>query len=196
MMVWIGFGLKNFIVPVLFFTTFRMYGSKAAILIAVVATLIQVAVMLAKKMKIPAFFITAAGFTLLFGGTDLFLNQPQFYRLEPFAQSFVIGLAFMITLFFRLPLAEWFVDALPDQVKPRPGEVSPEYFRKLIWIWSVYFLAKAFLYLWLAFRVDLGKLIILRTIIGQVSFLLLFGGEMLWRASAKRRASRRSVRNA
>src|SRR5690349_6480564 len=108
---WLEFALKNFIVPVVFFVTYRFYGAKPAIALAIVATLIQVALVLAKGRTLSPFFVVASGFTVLFGGIDLVITRPWFFRFEPFIQNLIVGTVFLISVIWKLPLAEWFAAA-------------------------------------------------------------------------------------
>lgn len=191
----IEFFLKNFIVPVAFILTFKAAGAKAAIAVAVVATVLQILVSRWKRIKLSPFFIVSSAFALVSGGLDLVLSTPQYYRLEPFVQNMLIGSVLLGTVMAKLPVVEWFAAGLPERIRPQVGEVSssrltknpsvdllpPSYVRKLTLIWVIYFFTKGTAYLWLAFQVDLGNLVLLRSTLGPLSFGLLLGGEMAFR---------------
>src|SRR4051794_8292594 len=87
----IAFTLLNFAAPIAFFVVFQLKGSKPAIALAVVSTLIQAAAHWVWKIRASPFFIVATVFTLLFGGMDLALPEPRFYRFSPALQNFTVA---------------------------------------------------------------------------------------------------------
>lgn len=186
------FIVKNFVPPIAFFIVFKGWGSKPAIAVAVVMTTLQLALQLIKRYKISPFFLTAATFTLLFGGMDLVAHEPRYYRLAPFAENFIMGSVFLGTVLMGKPIAVWFAQALPPQMRPdlsaRPGDDGDmeRYLRRVTFVWIAYFFAKSFLFLYLAFAVDLGRLIVLRAVIGNVTLVLMFGGEIFYRKKLRR----------
>lgn len=178
---WVSYVLLNFATPIAFFLTFRTLGSKPAIALAVVTTCLQLLAHWVQSLPLSPFLLVSSSFTILFGVTDLVLARPQFFRLQPFAQNFILGTAFLMTLIFRIPLMAWFAEALPQGWRPDPASVDPRYLRRVTAVWVVYLYAKAALFLYLAFRVDLGALVIYRTVIGGGSLVLLFFGEIIYR---------------
>jgi intracellular septation protein A len=188
-MLWIRFAVGNFFVPIAFFAAYHTLGARAAIGFAVGAVIIQAVLLRATRTKASPFFITAAFFTLLFGGADLLISDPRFYRFEPFAQNFVIGSVVLGSLFFKGSLLEVFANALPQPIRPAAGSIPSKYLRKLTAVWAGYFYAKAVFYLWLAQAVNLGSLMLIRALVGQVSFLTLIIVEIVLRKRAGRRGS-------
>ncbi|MGZ3688526.1 MAG: septation protein IspZ [Bdellovibrionota bacterium] len=171
----------NFGAPVAFFLVFQAFGAKPAIAVALLVTMIQALSFVALSERISPFFLVASGFTLLFGLMDLFIATPRFFRLEPAVENAVLGAVFGATLFLRIPIAEWFAGALPVEYRPKLGPDGHHYLRKLSALWTIYFWLKAAIYLDLAFRVDLGRLVLLRTALGGGSAVLLLGGEIAYR---------------
>jgi uncharacterized membrane protein len=190
------FVVRSFIPPLAFFALFEWKGPKPAIAVTVVATLAQVIVHRVRGEKISPFFITSATFTIVFGSMDLFVHEPKYYRLAPFAENFVMGAMFGVTVAMGRPIALWFARALPEQIRPelspKPGERGgglEAYLKKVTYAWIAYFFAKAFFFLYLAFVVDLGKLILLRSVIGGSTIALMFAGEVLYRKKIRPRLS-------
>jgi intracellular septation protein A len=183
----LDFTAKNFLVPIAFFVTFRIYGSKPAIALAIVGTLVQLGVHAITRTKPSPFFLVATGFTVVLGGIDLFVDSPRFYRLEPGLQNLLMGTVFLVTVYLRKPIVVWFAAALPESVRPDLGPNDVDYLRKVTFAWSLYFFAKGVLFIWIALKVDLGRLVILRSIIGGSSMALMFGGELLVRRRYKAR---------
>jgi intracellular septation protein A len=182
----IEFILKNFATPIAFFWMFHVHGAKPAIALAIGVTGLQLLAHWRLKLKISPFFIVASGFTVLFGVIDLFLATPRFFRLEPFAQNMIMGLVFLTTVILKKPIAVWFANALPERVRPDLTQGSQQYLRNVTLVWGFYFILKAFLFLYIALKVDLGRLVILRTVIGGGSLLIIFGGEIFYRKYLRR----------
>lgn len=179
--IWSSFTAKNFLVPIVFYLLFKTFGAKPAIFVSVAAALIQsIGTRMAGRILSP-FFVLASGFTVAFGTLDLLLPKPWFFRFEGFAQNVILAGIFSISLLCKIPLAEKFSQALPEKFRMDPSLRSQAYLRKLTWIWSGYFFAKGVFYFYLALRVDLGQLVIWRTLVGGGSLVLLFGGEILFR---------------
>ncbi len=177
----LGFVLLNFGTPIVFFWTYYVWGTKPAIAFAIGATLVQALIHLILRLKFSPFFIVASGFTVAFGAVDLLVQEPRFFRLGPFAENFLLGLAFLATLLTEKPIAAWFAAALPPAIQPDLSKIGKNYLRRLTQIWAIYFFVKAFLFLYLAFRVNLGQLIVLRSILGGGSLVLMFVGELFYR---------------
>src|SRR5690349_20752181 len=114
----VAYVLTHFTTPIVFFLTFRWFGAKPAISVAMTAIIIQIFFNWIYGLQFSPFFVIAAVFTLAFGGMDLFIKNPTFYRFEPFVQNFVVGTAFLVTLFREVPLLTHFVLALPARLKP------------------------------------------------------------------------------
>lgn len=185
--VLLDFIIKNFIPPIAFFVAFHEAGAKAAISIAVGLTAAQVLFFRIRGLQLSPIFLVASGFTVLFGSIDLLLVSPMFFKIEPFLQNALIGTVLAASQLSSFSLLEWFARGIPSQIHPQLGKGEVAYLRKLTWIWSGYFYLKAILFLYLAFQVDLGKLILLRSVIGSASFVLLLAGEVLYRTKIRPR---------
>jgi uncharacterized membrane protein len=185
----LSFVLKNFATPIVFYITFKVGGAQDAIAFAVGVALLQALAHWVLGWKFSPYFLLSAGFTVLFGGADLVFNRsdPHIFRLEPFAQNFVIALLFIVSLFFTKSLIELLAESLPARVRPRFGPEDAGYLRKLTCVWAVYFVIKAFVFLDLAFRIDLGSLYVARVVIGNSSAVALLLGELYYRKNVRGR---------
>lgn len=178
---WLGFALLNFATPIVFFLVFRAAGAKPAISFAIVSTFLQVFAHWIYRQPFSPFFMVSSGFTVFFGSMDLVATSPRFFRLVPGVENFIIGSIFLGTVFTRRPIVAWFAASLPDRWRPNLGETALEYLKKVTAVWSLYFFLKGAVFLYVAFRVDLGQLIVFRAIFGSISFLLMFAGEYAYR---------------
>jgi intracellular septation protein A len=187
----IGFILLNFGAPIAFFIVFQWAGAKPAIALAVFATLLQALAHWILSLPISPFYVVASGFTVAFGTIDLLIASPRFFRLEPFAQNFLIGMVFLISLKTRISVLGWLASGLPVAFRPKIEPEMAGYLRKLTAVWGLYLLAKAFVFLYLAYHVNLGNLILLRSVIGGGSLGIMIGGEIIYRKYFLSRSSHR-----
>ena len=133
-----------------------------------------------KRRRPTIFFIITTVFIVLFGGVDLLLSTPKFFRLEPFAQNFLIASIFLGTYLARISIFSRLARDLPPKLRPQQA-LPEEYYRKVTRVWIVYLYVKAVVFLILALKVDLGSLILLRSILGGVTLLIMFLGELFYR---------------
>ena len=172
--------LVNFASPIVFYLTFHKLGSKAAIGIAIFVTGLQLFFHYFRRQKPTVFFIITSVFITIFGGIDLLLSTPRFFRLEPFAQNFLMASVLFFTYLARIPMLSRVAVDLP--AKYRPEEPLPEqYYRKITVLWILYLYIKSVLFLFLAFVVDLGSLILLRSVLGGGTLVMMFLGEIIYR---------------
>lgn len=176
-----AFAAKNFATPIVFYVVFEEVGIKPAIAFAVGVAALQTLVHLIFKWRFSLFFILATGFTVLFGSMDLVIATPRYFRLEAFVQNLTIGVLFLVTLATQKSMIWRLVMSMPGEFRPRINEVSDRYLRRLTIVWAAYFIIKAFVFLYLALKVNLGELYIYRVVLGNGSALLLFFGEVLYR---------------
>lgn len=178
----VSFVLVNFTTPLVFYFTFHRWGPKTAIGFAWVVTAVQLLVQWGYRIKLSPIFIVASGFTLSFGMIDLWIPSPRFFRLEPFFQNFVIATLLLISVLTQYPVLYWFISALPAGIRPDFSRPKVQvYLKKLTGVWIIYLYLKAVLFLYLAFQVDLGSLVLLRSLIGGGTLVLLFLGDIFYR---------------
>jgi intracellular septation protein A len=182
----VRFLIENFLAPFAFFVVFRLRGTKPAIAVALAILVLQAGYFWLRRIRFSPFFITAGLVTLLTGTADLLVTHPHYFRLSPAGQNFFIALLLLVAMAAHLPVIEWFASGLPARFRPDLTKLPREYPRRVAWLFVAYFVAKGGLYLYLAFEVDLGELVILRSIIGPISFGLLVLAE--WRLRHARRS--------
>ena len=163
----------NLATPFTFYWTFHQWGPKAAIGFAVAVSILQALTHVIFRVRPSPLFIIASGFTCLFGGIDLWIKTPQFYRFEPFAQNLAVATFVLLATWARLPIAYEFIKALPRPLQPQLQASDAPPLKRLTWTWIVYLYLKAAFYLYLALRVDLADLILLRTLLGGGSMILM-----------------------
>ena len=175
------FTLENLLPSLVFFIIYHWKGATAAVAFAVGAAALQIVIQRILQSNLSPVFIIAAGFTIVFGSASLLASNPHFYRFEPFAQNFLLGTAFLVTLLAKATFAEWLMGSMPHQIRPNIEALGVSYFRRLTLVWAFYCFLKAALYLYLSYHVNLGELILLRSLLGGGSIALLVLGEILYR---------------
>lgn len=168
---------KNFATPIVFYIVFQRLGVKPAIAFGVSVAGLQILAHVYFRWRLSFFFILATGLTVVFGSLDLMVSEPRFFRLEAFFQNFVLGLIFLASLGSQRPMAWRLARSLPVEFQPDFSRLGKQYFLILTQIWGGYLLIKSALFLYLAFRVDLGRLYLFRVVVGNGTAVLLILGE-------------------
>lgn len=171
----------NFATPVVFYLVFHWKGAKLAIGFALGVTLLQAGAHGVYRQRFSPFFMLSSGLILGFGLVDLLVRDPRFFRFEPSVQNFLLASIFLLAQFKRFPVIRIFVQALPEKFQSEFLEPDDQYLRKLTWVWIAYLYFKGFFFLYLALHVDLGDLILLKSVLGTGSLLLLVSGEWAYR---------------
>ncbi|MCA9522959.1 MAG: septation protein IspZ [Myxococcales bacterium] len=177
--------IANFGPLITFLLAKAFFGLTVAIATTVAVTLAEVIWRLSHRERPSGFFWFTVAITVVFGGVDLWLGKSAFFRYEAVATNLLSAIWFGATTFGHKPVI------LEIAERGRSFERAPRvdivfFFRLLTWVWVVYFVIKAGVYLVLALRQgDLSRLVVLRALIGSVSFYLLlasniFGGRRIF----------------
>ena len=169
-----NFLYKNFGPLVVFYIANHIWGLKTATFVSLVFTVIEVIQLKAAKKEITAFFKFSAAMALLFGVLDLTLENAFFYKIEASITNLFTAFFFGITLFQNKPLIQQFAEQQGRTSKDQ-SEDKTYFFRLLTIVWTIYFVIKAAIYLWINLNSDVEQGLIIRSIVGNVSFgILLF----------------------
>ena len=123
-----------------------------------------------KRPQLP--FLISAGIVIVFGSIDFFLQDAFLFKFEASLGNTLLGLFFAGTLFRRKTIIQEFAEAKTAL----PATLSDDdqfYFRVLTIVWSFYFFGKSLVYLWIATQFGMEKGLIVRTVIGNASFVVL-----------------------
>lgn len=139
---------------------------------SVLFTIAEVIHLKLAKKEMTTFFKFSVGMTLIFGALDLTLENAFFFKLEATISNLFTAFFFAITLFQPKPLIQQFAE--------QQGKTSTEqsadktfFFRLQTLIWTFYFVTKAFVYLWINLNSDFEKGMIIRFLIGNISFWIM-----------------------
>ena len=169
----IQFLLTNFGPLIGFYLLNNIWGLQTAILGSmgiVVAELIWIKVI--RKGKVSSLFLFSGAIVFVFGALDLWLQQSLFFKLE----AFLINL--FTAVFFGLSLRneKSLIQELAETQKRTSSDQSEDkrfFFQLLTIFWCLYFIAKGFFFLWLNFTTPMNEALLLRMIIGKVSFWIM-----------------------
>jgi len=131
---------------ILFFVAFKFQGIYVATGVAIAATIVQVAWVLARRRKVSNMLWMSLVIIVLFGGATLVLRDETFIKWKPTVLYWLAGLVFLGGLAFRTNLVKAVMSegiALPEPAWTR-----------LCVAWGVFFLFKGTLNLWVAYHFD------------------------------------------
>ncbi|QED23101.1 septation protein IspZ [Candidatus Deianiraea vastatrix] len=157
---------KDFLPILIFYIVNHFYGTKFALISAIITVILQVIFFRIKKIKISNFFKFSAIITIIFSICDLYLQKTLLFKYESALTNAFTGIYFACSLRNKETIIAKFA-------KPWMTENLDGYFRKLTIVWSIYFLVKAIIYAIIAHHYALEKLLILRLIFGKISFWIL-----------------------
>lgn len=176
----LGFVYENFAPLVVFAAVNRAAGLRAGIAAAIVFSIVDVAVRLARGKSVTRLYAFCFVTTLLFGAIDLYATDPFIFRYESVATNLLTAGFFGITLFRGKPLIEELAEKTTSPEKMARADVR-EYLWVLTLVWTLYFVAKAAVYGWVSYRYSIEEAMAFRASVGTVSIAALLFGERLLR---------------
>lgn len=140
--------LYEFFPVLLFFIAFKFYDIYVATLVGIVTTLAQVIItrLWIKKWDRKQ-VITLAVFTV-FGGLTLYFHDPIFVKWKPTIVFWIFSIAILITQFFT---KKTLIERLMASVFQDKGEVPVVVWKRLNFIWALFFAALGGINLYIAY---------------------------------------------
>jgi intracellular septation protein A len=163
---------KNFGPLIVFYVANHFWGLKTAIAVSLVFTVAEIIHYKIAKKEITTFFKFSVVMTFVFGALDLTLENAFFYKIEATVTNLFTAFFFGITLIQPKPLIQQFAEQQGRTSKDQSVDKT-FFFRLLTMVWTFYFVLKAALYLWINLNSDIEQGLIVRTIIGNVSFAIM-----------------------
>nr|WP_295902438.1 septation protein IspZ [uncultured Bdellovibrio sp.] len=189
--------LGNFGPMIVFYGAVYFWNLKVAIFLSLLVTVIEIVRFKIQKKSMSPFFIFSSGMALLFGILDLTLQNAFFFKFEAGISNLVCAVFFGLSLFHSKSL----VQEIAEQQGKIDKTESPDkhfFFRIQTIAWTIYFIAKAILYTWVNFNTSLQEALVIRLLVGNVSFyvmmfisvglarpLWIFMEKMRWMPSAR-----------
>lgn len=92
--------LVDFFPILLFFITFKFYDIYAATMVAIAATVVQVAYVWIRKRKVEPMHLITLVLIVVFGGATLYLKDEMFIKWKPTVLNWLFGVAFLASQMF------------------------------------------------------------------------------------------------
>jgi intracellular septation protein len=139
--------LVDFFPIVLFFVAFKVSGIYAATIVAIVATVCQVAYVWLRTRRVEPMHLITLAVIVLFGGATLYFKDELFIKWKPTVVNWLFGLAFLLSQIFGQRTA---IERLLGGKVELPCGV----WRRLNLMWASFFIIVGCLNLFVAYRFD------------------------------------------
>ena len=150
----------------LFFVAFKLAGIYVATGVAMVATLVQIGWLHFKYGKVEPMQWISLGIITLFGGATLLTHNDTFIKWKP---TILFWLMAGILIGGQLLMKKNFIKSLMSKQLALPDDIC----QKLLWSWTVFFLVKGGLNLWVAYQFDTDTWVNYK-LFGSMGLMLLF----------------------
>jgi len=176
----VAFVLGNFGPLLAFWVIYQRWGVLTAIATSMAVAVAETAYRLLRRRPITRLFLMNVALTLGFGLVDLVLRKSVVFRFEAVLTNLIAAAYFTASLAGSRSILLELHESTRDPAEPVRPEV-PAYLRLLTGVWVAYFVVKAALYAYLALALPLDGALIVRSVVGPVSFFALLFGERLVR---------------
>lgn len=166
------FIFSNFGPLVGFYLTNQIWGLKAAVLASVILVLAEFFWLKSKKEKVSSFFYFSSTLVIVFGMLDLSIQEPFFIKFEATLTNLFFAVFFGISLFKEKSIVQEFAET-QKRTSTEQSQDKKFFFQLFTIFWCLYFLVKAVFYLWLNFNSSLNEGLLLRLVIGKISFWIM-----------------------
>lgn len=166
------FIFSNFGPLVGFYLTNQIWGLKAAVLASVILVVAEFFWLKSKKEKISSFFYFSSTLVIVFGMLDLSIQEPFFMKFEATLTNVFFAVFFGISLFKEKSIVQEFAET-QKRTSMEQSQDKKFFFRLFTAFWCLYFVVKAVFYLWLNFNTSLNEGLLLRLVIGKISFWIM-----------------------
>jgi intracellular septation protein A len=143
------------------------FGLKVAIAGTIAFIVVDAARRLWRHIPFTRIYLVSSGLAVIFGSIDLFAQTPFMLKYEAVITNVATGIAFVAGARGDKPMLQEIAEqrsrAFPDRADVR------HFFRLFTLVWAGYFFAKAGAYLWLGAVLPLGRVMLVRSVLGSVS---------------------------
>ncbi len=158
--------LYDFFPIILFFFAFKFYGIYVATTVAIIATIIQVALMWFKNRKVEKMQIVTLVMIIVFGGATLLLKDEMFIKWKPTVINWIFGLTFLGSQYFGdKPIVERMMGGnitLPENI-----------WRKLNSMWAIFFILLGCINVYVIYQFDTNTWVNFK-LFGMLGLMVLF----------------------
>ncbi len=167
-----NFVISNFGPLIGFYVINQFWGFKTGVLASCVLVFIEYFWLKSKKQKIGMFFYFSSGMILIFGGLDLYLQEPYFMKYEASITNLLFAIFFGMSILKDKSIVQEFAET-QGRTSSETSVDKSFFFKMFTFAWTIYFLLKAFFYLWLSFNTSMNEGLVIRIFVGKVSFWLM-----------------------
>ncbi|MBK8169650.1 MAG: septation protein IspZ [Sandaracinaceae bacterium] len=160
-----------------FYIVEHSYGLLAAIVAGITQAIIFLSIQIVRERHVSRLTAFSGAMVVLFGALDLYFQSGFFVKLEPAIGNLVFGGFFLWTVLSGKPI----IAELAMRERPTLSAVVQTYLRNLTLVWVLFFAARAALYTWMAFSMNLDRALAVRAFLGPLSFGAMFLGEYAYR---------------
>jgi intracellular septation protein len=161
----------DFLVVLLFFVAFKLYGIYVATMVGIVGSVLQVILTRIFRKKYDKKQLLVMAIFLLFGGMTLYFHNPIFVKWKPTIVFWIFGFAFLISQFIgKQPLMQRMMQHVLDEKTSVPKTV----WRQLNLAWSLFFLILGTVNIFIAYHFTTDTWVNFK-LYGVFSAMLLFG---------------------
>lgn len=165
---------ETFAPLVIFYAFEHFLGLLAAIISGIVCGVALVGLQLKRDRKLSPFTVFIAASVVGFGILDLRYQTGFFVKLEPALGNAVTGAFFVGSVLWGAPVIIEFA----ERGLGRKVEKARRYLTVWTLLWGAFFFARAGVYVWMAYNVSLDRALLIRGVVGPVSFVGMFAVEM------------------
>ncbi len=157
----------------IFWITMALFGLKPAIAATMAFVILDGARRLILRVPTPSLYMFGNLMALAFGVIDLTAKTPFMIRYEGVITNLITAAFFARDAFSRRPMFLDFAERSRGAPFPDSLVGMTAFFRAFTLAWTAYFVLKAGLFLWLVQAFPLPRALILRSIIGTGSLLVM-----------------------
>jgi intracellular septation protein A len=173
----LGWAFEIFGSLVVFIVLEHTWSLLAAIVGSIVVGALAVVRQVAREKKASPFTVFIAASVVVFGALDLRYQTGFFVKLEPALGNAVTGIFFLGSVAWGRPVIVEFA----ERGLGRKLDHARRYLTGWTVAWGLFFFVRASMHVWLAYHVSLDTALVVRSIVGPLSFVAMFGAEMLLR---------------
>lgn len=155
-----------------------VWGIKPAIICSIAFTIAEYVWLRLQNQKINSFFYLSSGVIIIFGTLDLFIKTPVFLKWEAAVINILFAGFFAFSIFKEKSIVQEFAET-QGRVATESNADTKFFFNCFTLFWTIYFLAKAILYLWLNFNYQFEDALIFRVFTGKISLFIMIGISIL-----------------
>ncbi len=139
--------LFDFFPILLFFLAYKFYGIYTATMVAIVATVLQLAFSWFKNRKVEPMHLITLAFIVILGGATLYLQNELFIKWKPTLINWVFGLVFIGSQFIG---ERTIIERMMQNNITLPDEI----WKRLNLTWAFFFILLGCINLYVVYRFD------------------------------------------